>query len=296
MKIRLALTLIRLLSLLPLAVTDRLAVVPGWLAWWLPSRRHAVIAANLAIAFPDLSDLERRRLHRRHLIEMTRLVLETGAVWYWSQARISRHIRRVDGREHLARARASGKGFMLVGAHLGNWEILNLWASMETPLVCLYKQPSDPQLDPVIRRSRERFGGRLVASGSPAMRQILEQLRQGGGVGLMMDQQPKQGEGVFAPFFGRPALTLTLVNRLVRRTGCQVLFISTRRLGQGRGWSINIDPADERIADVDPVRSVQVMHDWLEAAIRATPAQYLWSYKRFALQPPGSASIYPPRP
>lgn len=295
MKIKFALTLIRLLSLLPLAVTDRLAFVLGWLAWCLPSRRHSVIESNLRIAFPDRSDLERRRLHRQHLVEMARLVLESGAVWYWSKERICRHIRRVDGHDHLSRARTSGKGFLMVSAHLGNWEILNLWGSIEMPVVCLYKQPSDPRLDPVIRRSRERFGGRLVASGTPALRRIIEQLRQGGGVGMMMDQQPKQGEGVFAPFFRRPALTMTLVNRLARHTGCQVLLINTRRLGQGLGWSISITPADERIADADPVRSTESLHEWLEDAIRANPAQYLWSYKRFSLQPAGSESAYPTR-
>lgn len=295
MKITLALTLIRLLSLLPLAATDRLGVVLGWLAWYLPSRRHSVIESNLAIAFPDRSDLERRRLHRRHLVEMARLVLESGAVWYWSKDRIRRHIQRVDGREHLDRARASGKGFLMVSAHLGNWEILNLWASIEMPVVCLYKQPSDPRLDPVIRRSRERFGGRLVASGSPAMRRILEQLRHGGGVGLMIDQQPKQGEGVFAPFFDRPALTMTLVNRLACHTGCPVLLINTRRLGRGRGWSVSITPADDRIADADPLQSIRSLHAWLEDAIRANPAQYLWSYKRFSLQPSGSDPVYASR-
>lgn len=296
MKIRLALTLIRLLSLLPLAATDRIGQLLGSLAWRLPSRRRSVIETNLRIAFPQCSEAERQRIHRQHLIEMARLLLESGAVWYWSEQRILRRIVRVDGREHVDRARASGKGYLMVSAHLGNWEILNLWGSIEMPVVSLYKQPSDPRLDPVIRRSRERFGATLVASGSPAMRRILAQLRQGGCVGMMIDQQPKQGEGLFAPFFGHPALTMTLVRRLTRQTGCEVLLVSTHRLGRGRGWAISIEPADKAIADDDPLRSIRVLHDWLEDAIRAHPAQYLWSYKRYSLQPSENDPVYARRP
>ena len=293
MKIALALFLIRLLSLVPLPVLYRLAVPLGWLAWRLPSRKHAVTDTNLRIAFPELDSSQRQQIHRQHLIEMMRLVLESGAVWYWPRQKILDHVRQVHGWDHVERARAQGKGFLIVGAHTGNWEILNLWGTIRLPVVCLYKQPSDPRLDPLITRSRERFGGRLVASGSPAMRRIIEQLRRGGGVGLLMDQQPKQGEGVFAPFFGQPALTMTLVNRLARKTGCPVLLVHSRRLQGGRGWEVAFTPANPEIAAEDPVASIKVMHDWLQARIRETPAQYLWSYKRFALQPPGQAKIYP---
>ena len=294
-KIALALFLVRLLSLVPLPILHYLAVPLGWLAWWLPSRKHAVIETNLTIAFPELDERQRRSLHRAHLVEMMRLVLETGAVWYWPEGRILAHVRQVDGWEHIERARRQGKGYLIVGAHLGNWEILNLWGTINLPVVCLYKQPSNPDLDPLITRSRERFGGRLVASGSPAMRKILEQLRRGNGVGLLMDQQPKQGEGEFAPFFGRPALTMTLVQRLAAKTGCEVLLVHTRRLGRGRGWQVGFTPAGPGIADADPQVSIRHMHEWLENRIGEAPAQYLWGYKRYALQPPGVDAPYPVR-
>jgi len=294
-KIALALFLVRLLSLIPLPILHFLAVPLGWLAWSLPARRHTIITTNLKIAFPELDERQRRRLHRAHLVEMMRLVLETGAVWYWPEHKITRHIRQVDGWEHVERARRRGKGYLIVGAHLGNWEILNLWGTIRLPVICLYKRPSNPELDALVTRSRERFGGRLVASGSAAMRGVLEQLRSGGGVGLLMDQQPKQGEGVFAPFFGRPALTMTLVQRLARKTGCEVLLVHTRRLGRGRGWQVGFSPAGPRIADADPQVSISLMHEWLEERIGEVPSQYLWSYKRYALQPPGIDSPYPVR-
>ena len=295
LKIRLALFLIRLLGLLPLKLLSTLAVPAGWLAWRLPLKQHAVIATNLALAFPELDDTACEQLHREHLVEMMRLVLETGAVWHWSAEAIGRHMRRIDGWEHIEQARQGGRGVILVSAHLGNWEIANLYLGAHLPLTSLYRAPRDPAADRAVIASRQRLGGELVASGSPAMRRLLQRLRQGGAVALMADQQPKQGEGVFTPLFGTPALTMTLVNRLARRTACPVLFVAPYRLSGGRGWSLDIRPAPDAINDADPVRANRVFHAWLEAAIRRHPAQYLWSYKRFSIRPAGEAPIYPPR-
>ncbi len=295
MKLAIARVLIRLLSLMPLKMLYYSAVPLGLLIALLPTRKRAVIDLNLAIAFPELDERRRNRLRRQHLIEMVRLVMESGAVWHWSADRILRHVREVDGWSHVERAERSGRGYLMIGAHIGNWEILTLYGTIQEPFACLYKAPSDPGVDALITRSRQRFGGKLIASGSPAMRQLLRQLKAGQGAGLLADQQPKQGEGVFAPFFGTDALTMTLVNRLARRCGCAVFFSDARRLAGGRGWSIEFRPADERIAAEDPAVAIACINEWLEEKIRATPAQYLWSYKRFGIRPQGEAPIYPVR-
>ena len=225
---RLAIVLLRVLSRLPLPLLHRLAVPLAWIARFMPWRGHAVVRTNLAICFPDLGEAERERLYRRHLVEMMRLVLESGAVWYWPGDRLQRHVRQVDGWDDVVRTADRGKGVLLVGAHFGNWEILPLWVSLQQPITALYKAPRQAGFDRRVTQSRERFGARLVASGSPAMRKLIAGLRRGETIGLLADQQPKQGEGVFVNFFERPALTMTLVNRLARRTGCAVIFRKRR--------------------------------------------------------------------
>lgn len=288
----LAVALLRLLSWLPLPFLHRLAVPLAWLARSMPWRGHAVVRTNLAICFPELAQRDREALYRRHLVEMMRLVLESGAVWYWPGERLERHVPQVDGWEHVDRAKRRGRGVLVVGAHFGNWEILPLWISRQGPITALYKAPRQAGFDRRITDSRERFGARLVASGSPAMRRLLADLKVGETIGLLADQQPKQGEGVFAEFFGRPALTMTLVNRLSRRTGCAVVFASAERLPAGRGWRLRFEPADAAIASEDPAEGIAVMHRWLEREIRRNPAQYLWSYKRFSRQPGDTQSPY----
>jgi len=290
---RLAIVLLRVLSRLPLPLLHRLAVPLAWIARFMPWRGHAVVRTNLAICFPDLGEAERERLYRRHLVEMMRLVLESGAVWYWPVDRLQRHVRQVDGWDDVVRTADRGKGVLLVGAHFGNWEILPLWVSLQQPITALYKAPRQAGFDRRVTQSRERFGARLVASGSPAMRKLIVGLKRGETIGLLADQQPKQGEGVFVNLFERPALTMTLVNRLARRTGCAVIFASAERLPDARGWRLRFEPADEAIADEDPASAINIMHRWLEREIRRNPAQYLWSYKRFSRQPDDRPSPYP---
>jgi Kdo2-lipid IVA lauroyltransferase/acyltransferase len=293
-QIFLARLLLRLLALMPLKLLHALAVPLGWLAWKLPWRKHAVIDLNLAHCFPQIDDSERRTLHRQHLVEMMRLALESGAVWYWSRRRLFRHVVSVEGWEAVEERMARGKGVLMVGAHFGNWEVLPLFVSARIPFVALYKAPKRADLDAAVTASRSRFGAQLIASGSPAMRQMLAALRRGEAIGLLADQQPKQGEGVFAPFFGVPASTMTLVNRLARKTGTPVVFAHAERI-IGRGWAIRFEPADEAIAAEIPLDGIAPMHQWLETVIRRQPAQYLWSYKRFSVRPPGEPEFYPHR-
>ncbi|NDY95764.1 lysophospholipid acyltransferase family protein [Wenzhouxiangella limi] len=292
MKITLALLLIRLLSWMPLRLLYWLALFPAAILYCLPWRKHRVITTNLEIAFPEWTARERKRLHWRNLVAMARLVLESGAVWYWSSARLDRAVREVQGRDHLDQARRAGRGVLIIGAHHGNWEINALHLGLNSAFSGLYKAPRDRRIDLAVTASRTRFGNHLIAAGSPAMRHMLRALKSGGTVGLLIDQQPRQGEGVFAPLFGRPALTMTLVNRLARRTGCVVIFSDCRRLSGGRGWELAYRPVDSSVADADPVVGATAMNRCLEEHIRAQPEQYLWLYKRFSLQPEGRTDPY----
>lgn len=293
MRLLFAKILLRLLSLIPLRLLHALAVPLGRLAARLPSRKHSVVTTNLALCFPELDQAAVKALHRRNMIAMAQLVLEAGAVWHWPREKLLGAIAETEGLQHFDAALARGRGVILVGAHMANWEILNLFCATLAPMVALYRAPGDPAMNTFITRSRERTGARLVPSGSYAMRHMIRQLRQGGTIGLLCDQQPKQGEGVFAPFFGTPALTMTLVNRLCRRTGCAVVFTHCERLEAGRGWKIVLEPAPEALADTDPVVACTALNAAVERQIRQAPEDYLWLYKRFGIRPPGAPEVYP---
>lgn len=292
MKLRLALALIRLLSWLPLRLLYFAAIGPACLLYLLPWRKHAVIEKNLELAFPELSLAQRQALHRRHLIELSRLALESGAVWRWPAQRLEKHVRSVSGWDQVEEARCRGHGVLLIGGHFGNWELSALAVSLLGPFSGLYKAPRQAAVDRAVTHSRARFGARLIPAGSPAMRHMLRELKSGGTVGLLMDQLPRQGEGVYAPFFGRPALTMNLAHRLAQRTGCAVFFAYAERLPGGRGWQMSFEAMTSAMHGADPQSAASAMNQQLERLIRRQPAQYLWLYKRFALPPAGMADPY----
>lgn len=295
LKLALLKILARALGWLPLKPLHTAAVPAAWLLGRAPWSKHAVVQRNLSVCFPEQSDQRQRELAQAQRVELLRLASELGALTHWSGARIARHLPEVEGWQHVQAAIEEGRGVLMVTGHLGNWEILNLELSRRLDMVTLYRAPDDPALDRFISAARSRFGGQVVASGSAAMRQMLRQLRTGGAVGIAADIQPKRGDGAFVPFFGLPALTMTLVNRLARKTGCAVIFCRALRLPRGRGWSLHFERAPAAIADPDPVQALQPMNKWLEASIRAEPAQYLWIYKRFSKRPIPGPRFYPRR-
>ncbi len=285
----------RLLGWVPLPWLHAAAVPLGWLLGGLPWKKHAVVRRNLDACFGDRTEQERKRIARGQRVELLRLIAEAGALSCWSGNRLDRHLPTIEGWHHVEAALKRGRGVLLVSGHLGNWEILNLEASRRTAMVTLYLAPDDPAMDQWITCARSRFGGRMIASGGASMRELLRQLRRGGTVGIAADIQPKSGDGVFVPLFGVPALTMTLVNRLARKTGCAVIFCRGIRLPRGRGWSLHFQPAPDQIADPDPERALVGMNDWLANSIRLAPAQYLWIYKRFSRRPDGEPRFYPKR-
>ena len=285
MKLLFARLLLRLTALLPLPVIRLLAIVLGHLVNVWPgrpfNRTRQRIFEHLRLAFPEKSEAELRMLRRRNLIEMLSTALENGPLWYRSRAWLERRVQ-VNGWQHIEQAQQSGRGVLMVSGHLGNWETAALYMTMKLPMVYLYKAPKSRKVDQLLTERRARFGGRFIPAGSPALRQMLRQLKIGAAAGLLFDQRPKAGDSVIAPFFGQPVETMTLVHELAKRTGCQVLMVDCIRLPGSAGWKISIDPMDKAFGELESAQAANHLNIELENRIRKAPAQYLWQYKRFS--------------
>lgn len=183
---------------------------------------------------------------------------------------------------------------MIVAApHFGNWELLNQWLSERGPIAIVYRPPDSDAVDGFLQLARGGDNVRQVRAEGPAVRQLFKVLKDGGAVGILPDQQPKMGDGVFAPFFGIPALTMTLVNRLAERTGATVLYGWCERAGDDLQFALHVQPAEPAVADPDPVRAATALNAGIERIARRDPAQYQWTYKRYTLRPPGSGEPNP---
>jgi KDO2-lipid IV(A) lauroyltransferase len=125
------------------------------------------------------------------------------------------------------------------------------------------------------------------------VRKLYKRLLDGGVVGILPDQQPKLGEGEFAPFFGTPALTMVLLSRLAQRTGATVLFSVAERLPRGAGYRLHFLEAPDGIGAADLSTAVAALNRGVEDCVRLAPAQYQWHYKRYSIRPPGDErSLY----
>jgi len=284
--------LLRLTSLLPLPLTHAIGVWVGGLLWWIPNDLRRIASRNLVLTFPEMPVADRERLLRRNLWETGKLLLELGPLWLWRRERVLALVRgAVAGEEALTDTVRRRRGAILLTPHLGAWEMAGLYYSSRHPLTILYR-PSRLGLDELSVRGRGRLGGKVVATDARGVRSLLTALRDGEILGILPDQDPGDEGGVFAPFFGISASTMTLVSRLTRNTGAPVFLTWAERLPRGRGFALHLRTLPEVTAAGSLEESAAALNRGVEAAVRSLPAQYLWAYKRFKTRPPGESKLY----
>ena len=282
-----------LLTHLPWSWLRNLADLLAWIWLRLDARESKVARRNLQLAYPELLPSQRDELHRRILRTTARQAFETLRFWTRPPADNLRQLRERRGQALYDTALESGKGLIVVAPHFGNWELLNQWLSSRGPIAIVYNPPDSKVGDAFLLRVRGADNIRQVRAEGPAVRQLWKVLKEGGAVGILPDQQPKMGDGEFAPFFGVQALTMTLVSRLAERTGATVLFAWCERTGADLEFALQVEPAPDGIADHDPVAAATALNAMIERIARRDPAQYQWTYKRYGARPPGSGEPNP---
>lgn len=282
----------RLCAMLPLRGAHALGAALGSILALIPGRIRRITQCNVELCFPELSPAEQRRLASRSLRGTGRTVAETGALWHWPPDRVLGLIKEVEGRAPVDAALQAGRGGILMTPHLGNWELVGLYCSTVYPLTSLYRPPRMKGLETYMRESRERFGAKLVPTNAGGIRHLYRALARGEFIGLLPDQEPQAGSGVFAPFFGIEAYTMTLLARLLEKHDVPVFFVYSERLPRGAGFRIRFAPMTGDFDRTDPVSVCTVMNAGVEACVRRIPEQYQWNYKRFRTLPEGGQPRY----
>jgi KDO2-lipid IV(A) lauroyltransferase len=287
-------SLFRAFSALPLGVVQGLGWLVGSLAALFPNRERRNAEVNLGLCFPGMPADERRRFLRRALIQNACTLLESPRAWLSSPAEILAKVDPQDGAALIGERLALGKGLIFAAPHLGNWEMGVHFLAQASPVTVLYRPPREPALESMMVEGRGRSGGTIVATDASGMRALYQALGRGEAIAILPDQQPKSdgGAAVFAPFFGVPALTMTLVSRLARKTGAAVLYVYVERLPRGRGFRMHWLPAPEGVDDADPAVAATALNRGVELCVAGCPTQYQWSYRRFDAQPDGAPSPY----
>lgn len=286
---RSAVLILRLLALLPLLLVHYLGTLVGWFMLKIPNKQRRNALINIQLCYPDLSEDEALAFRRRSLFEYGKTYSEVAYLWMRPAEKVLSLVRGVTGGELLRRENA--RGVIVLSPHLGAWELAGLYLSTRGPTTTLYKP--QPELDWLIREVRGRRGAELVPTDPRGIRKLMQALKRGEYVGILPDQEPKANRGsVFAPFFGVPAFTMLLINRLARKTGARVVFMFAERLPRASGYLIHCRPAPEGIDSGDEVEGAAALNLGIEGAINTCPDQYLWAYKRFRKRPQGMPKLY----
>jgi len=281
-----------MLSILPFFVLRKLGAALGLILWWANGRNRKITEINLALCFPNKTVLERRTLARQSIIESTKTLFEVVAIWRSPLKKNQALIKKVTGFDCLDEARKKKCGVMILAPHLGNWELVGMFCAQLGPFTAMYAPAKIDALDKIMFAGRQQFGCKLAPTNTQGVKTLLKALRAGEGVGILPDQVPEPEGGLFAPFFGQPAFTMTLIANLAARTGATVICGYAKRLHDETGFEICLRPAGDKIASENLHEAVEALNQSVEACVRDCPEQYQWEYKRFKKRPAGQTRPY----
>lgn len=286
LKSRITIALIRGIGALPLSISRTIGTLLGSSASVLNTRAARVTQKNLSICFPHLHDLERNRLAKQSLRHTGKLAAEVCAILSKPADKTFALIKGTEGEELVHSALSNGKGLLVLAPHLGNWEVLGIALTRYAPVTNLYQPPKQAGLDSLIIQGRAKSGATLAPTSPKGVAALLRQLRANGICGILPDQNPNdKNGGDFAPFFGEPAFTMTLVHKLIQRTGCKAVFAFAKRRRDGYFDVVYRAPPPGIYSD-HPMLSLKALNLGVENLVREAPEQYQWEYKRFKFSSP----------
>jgi len=285
--------LLRTLSKCPLRLLHALGGGVGWAAYLLSPSYRRRLKANAALAGVGVAE------RRQSVAEAGRLTMELPRLWLRPREQPIADPVRWEGAEHVENALQAGRGIVLLTPHMGSFEVAaQAYAERfgaRQPITVLYR----PARQAWLRELEETARARPALATAPAtlagVRQLMRALRRGETLGLLPDQVPPEGMGVWVPFFGQPAYTMTLGARLALQTGAVPLLIWGERLPRGAGYVVRVMPLAEPMpaasADGNLSAAATALNRNMERMILARPSQYLWGYHRYKQPRPAEGPV-----
>jgi KDO2-lipid IV(A) lauroyltransferase len=280
---------------LPLGLSLRAGASLGGCAYYFSGRLRRTGERNLRLAFPDLSASEHQRLLRACFQNLGRL-LGVFSQFATANPQTLKRIIDCEGLEHLDAAQRSGRGVILFTGHVGAWELTSFALSLfDHPLSFLVRRIDNPKIEKLIDRMRTGLGNRTIDKTSAA-REMLQILQAGGTLGILVDLNTLDREGIFVDFFGVPASTTFMLAKLALRTGANVLPVFAPWDEERKRFLLKIDAplnfSRTNDEEEDVRRLTQSFTSVVENYVRRYPDQWLWIHRRWKTRPPGEPDLY----
>jgi Kdo2-lipid IVA lauroyltransferase/acyltransferase len=286
---------IKVLGLLPRRAARAIGITLGLTVYAVHRRLRRIGQRNLALAFPEMSERERRRLVRGEFISLGRQLAEVCLFPRYTRENVSQVVV-YDGFENFERAYARGKGVLFLTGHLGAWELSAFAHSLQGhPLSIVMRSLDNPYIDALVERYRTMHGNRTVDK-DDSVRSLLAAMRAGETVGILMDTNMTPPQGVFVNFFGVPACTASGLARIALRTDAAVVPGFTVWDSKLRKYILRFAPAVDLIRTgddpADILANTAKFTSVIEGFIRHYPDQWLWVHRRWKTRPPGEPPLY----
>jgi KDO2-lipid IV(A) lauroyltransferase len=264
--------LFRFLSIFSLRQLHALGAALGWVVYALSPSHRKRLRSNIEHAGYG------QHLHAA-IAEAGKAIVELAFVWCAKPERVARHAS-VENWEHVQAALDAGRGIVFLTPHLGCFEMTAQQIALRTPLTVMYRPPRQAALKPLVEGARARHNLHLAPANMSGVRILAKTLRRGEPIGVLPDQVPQEGEGVWAPFFGRNAYTMTLPAKLAQMAKAEVILVYAERLPKGRGFVVRFVPFEGAL-DGSAADQATAINRAMEKLIASCPAQYFWSYNRY---------------
>lgn len=262
------------MALLPLSWVHGAGKCLGYLSLWIDKKSNRIALNNILQSGLAADEKQARQLVKLSRIEAGKALLETFFIWGQPAERLLPLIHEVHGWETVQEAQSQQKGLIFLTPHLGCFEITSIFFGAQHPITVLYRPPKMQMLSQLVVNGRQKGKVAMAPANATGVRKLLQALKAGEAVGILPDQIPRQGEGEWADFFGRPAYTMGLASKLANKTGAVVVMAFGERLSAGKGFNIHLT----RIADIS---TPALLNQAIERQVANCPSQYLWQYNRF---------------
>jgi Kdo2-lipid IVA lauroyltransferase/acyltransferase len=278
--------LFKYFSVLPLWLAHAVGWLLGWLTFALSGAYRQGFLENVRLAGIP------RRQWWRAVGAAGKQVAELPRLWFGQPVQVD-----WDGAHHIDAALQRGRGIVFLTPHLGCFEITaqayaRRYGQAGKPMTVLFRPPRKTWLTELVVNARKRPGLDTAPTSLAGVKQMIKALKNGGCVGLLPDQVPPAGQGIWSPFFGRQAYTMTLAVRLALQTNATILVAWGGRMAWGKGYTVHVLPLQADIAAASGSASSRGLAADLEGAvaqvnrsmedlIRSCPEQYLWGYARY---------------
>jgi KDO2-lipid IV(A) lauroyltransferase len=264
--------LFRLLSALPLPVLHALGAALGWLVYLLAPSYRRRLRGNLEAAGYG-------HLLRAAIAESGKSIVELPFVWCAQPQRVAR-LTQDENWAYVQGVLDSGRGVVFLTPHLGCFESTAQQIALRTALTVMYRPPRKAALKPLVEGARARANLHLAPANLSGVRILAKTLKKGQPIGLLPDQVPQEGEGVWADFFGRRAYTMTLPAKLAQMADAAIILVYAERRPFGRGFMVRFVPFEGSL-DGSAAEQAGTINRAMEQLIARCPAQYFWSYNRY---------------